>query len=111
AFQRLKDNVFQQRAPIPEATWLTNPSAGIIAGYGTVNGEPADGTIVSIGESVNRSMRLMGLVFTPFFGSTHKTILLPQVILATLHRTKPLTHHPAKSTGVSLKFHYLNLAV
>lgn len=66
AFQMLKDNVFQQPATIPVATWLTNPSDGIIAGYVTVNGEPADGAIVSIGEPVIRSIRADGNGFYAF---------------------------------------------
>lgn len=69
-FQSLKEQVFSQPADIPEAPWLTNPTEGIIAGYVRINGNPADGAVVSIGAPANRSLRADATGFYAFVGLT-----------------------------------------
>lgn len=62
-FKAIHERVFSEPASIPEATWLTRPTEGLIKGVVARNGEPVDGAIVRLG---NRTTHTDGTGFYAF---------------------------------------------
>jgi len=62
-FNTIRTQVFPDVAPIPQATWLTNPRDGLVKGVVTRNGKPVDGAIVKLG---GRSTHTDGTGFYAF---------------------------------------------
>lgn len=59
-FDTIRKQVFTAPAPVPEPTWLTRPTEGIVKGIVTVNGRAADTVEVRVG---NRSTLTDGTGF------------------------------------------------
>lgn len=80
-YKTIRDTIFTQTAPVPEATWLTRPTQGIIKGVVARNGKPVDGALVTLG---NRQTHTDGTGFYAFA------------------RVSPGTHTISASTGETL---------
>ena len=62
-FHTIESKVFTGWADVPEATWLTRPSEGLVKGVVSVGGKPVDGAVVKVG---NRSTYTDGTGFYAF---------------------------------------------
>jgi uncharacterized lipoprotein YddW (UPF0748 family) len=54
-FDAIRSNLFPGLASIPDATWLSHPTQGLVKGIVTRNGKPADGAIVRLGRQSTRT--------------------------------------------------------
>ena len=62
-FRAIRKNVFPDDVPVPEATWLTRPTDGLIKGVVARGGKPVDGATVTLG---NRTTHTDGTGFYAF---------------------------------------------